>query len=105
MRFWKTSVNNKKAKLDIMIEINDLTQKIKNLELEINEFRDTPLNKIAIEKLREHFRTHHIYHSAGIEGNRLTMAETAIVLKEGIDISGKPLKDSIEVKNLGLAFL
>jgi hypothetical protein len=32
------------------------------------------------------------------------MAETAIVLKEGIDISGKPLKDSIEVKNLGLAF-
>lgn len=93
-----------------MIEINkellspDLTQKIKNLELEVNEFRDTPLDKIALEKLREHFRTHHIYHSAGIEGNRLTMAETAIVLKEGIDISGKPLKDSIEVKNLGLAF-
>jgi Fic family protein len=93
-----------------MIEINkellspDLTQKIKNLELEVNEFRDTPLDKIALEKLTEHFRTHHIYHSAGIEGNRLTMAETAIVLKEGIDISGKPLKDSIEVKNLGLAF-
>jgi len=93
-----------------MIEINkellspDLTQKIKNLEFEINEFRDTPLDKIALEKLREHFRIHHIYHSAGIEGNRLTMAETAIVLKEGIDISGKPLKDSIEVKNLGLAF-
>jgi hypothetical protein len=49
-----------------MIEINkellspDLTQKIKNLELEINEFRDTPLNKIALEKLRENFRTHHI---------------------------------------------
>lgn len=66
-----------------MIEINkellspDLTRKIKNLELEINEFRDTPLDKIALEKLREHFRTHHIYHSAGIEGNRLTMAETA----------------------------
>jgi Fic family protein len=82
----------------------DLLQKIKNLETEINSFRQTPLDNIALKKLREHFRTHHIYHSAGIEGNRLTLQETALVLKEGIDISGKPLKDSIEVKNLGLAF-
>jgi len=93
-----------------MIQINndltspDLLQKIKNLETEIMEFRVTPLDNIALEKLREHFKTHHIYHSAGIEGNRLTLQETALVLKEGIDISGKPLKDSIEVKNLGLAF-
>jgi len=93
-----------------MIEINkdllspDLAQKIKNLESEINEFRLTPLDKIALEKLKEYFRTHHIYHSAGIEGNRLTLQETALVLKEGIDISGKPLKDSIEVKNLGIAY-
>ena len=93
-----------------MIEINndlispDLIQKIKNLEAEISDFRQTPMDAIALEKLKEHFRTHHIYHSAGIEGNRLTLQETALVLKEGIDISGKPLKDSIEVKNLGLAF-
>jgi len=93
-----------------MIEINndiispDLIQKIKNLETEISDFRQTPLDKMALEKLKEHFRTHHIFHSAGIEGNRLTLQETALVLKEGIDISGKPLKDSIEVKNLGRAF-
>lgn len=93
-----------------MIQINseivspDLLQKIKNLEQEINDFRQMPLDSIAVEKLREHFRTHHIYHSAGIEGNRLTLQETALVLKEGIDISGKPLKDSVEVKNLGIAF-
>lgn len=82
----------------------DLLQQIKNLTEEVDEFRETPLDKIALEKLREHFRTHHIYHSSGIEGNRLTLQETSIVLKEGIDISGKPLKDSIEVKNLGIAF-
>ncbi|WP_416437670.1 Fic family protein [Phnomibacter sp. MR] len=82
----------------------DLLQKIKNLEVEIESFRQIPLDQIALEKLKEHFRTHHIYHSAGIEGNRLTLQETALVLKEGIDISGKPLKDSIEVKNLGLAY-
>lgn len=82
----------------------DLSQQIKNLTEEVETFRETPLDKIALEKLREHFRTHHIFHSTGIEGNRLTLQETSLVLKEGIDISGKPLKDSIEVKNLGIAF-
>jgi Fic family protein len=82
----------------------DLGQEIKNLQEEITQFRESPLDKIVLEKLREHFRTHHIYHSSGIEGNRLTLQETSLVLKEGIDITGKPLKDSIEVKNLGLAF-
>lgn len=82
----------------------DLLQQTTDLEFEIEQFRETPLDKIALEKLKEHFRTHHIYHSSGIEGNRLTLQETSIVLKEGIDISGKPLKDSIEVKNLGIAF-
>lgn len=82
----------------------DLLQQIKNLSEEVEEFREVPLDKIALEKLREHFRTHHIFHSSGIEGNRLTLQETSMVLKEGIDISGKPLKDSLEVKNLGIAF-
>lgn len=82
----------------------DLSQEIKNLYDEIEEFRVSPVEGIALEKLREHFRTHHIYHSSGIEGNRLTLQETSLVLKEGIDITGKPLKDSIEVKNLGIAF-
>lgn len=82
----------------------DLSQQIRNLSEEVESFRETPLDKIALEKLREHFRTHHIFHSTGIEGNRLTLQETSLVLKEGIDISGKPLKDSIEVKNLGIAF-
>lgn len=83
----------------------DLLQKLKNLDKDVQDFRQSgPLDKVALEKLQEHFRTHHIYNSAGIEGNRLTLQETALVLKEGIDISDKPIKDSIEVKNLGLAF-
>ncbi len=82
----------------------DLLQKIKNFEIEVEEFRKVPLDPTGLAKLKEHFRTHHIYHSAGIEGNRLTLHETGLVLKEGIDISGKPIKDSIEVKNLGIAF-
>jgi Fic family protein len=71
----------------------------------VEEFRlEGPLDSVSLAKLEEHFRASHVYHSAGIEGNRLTLQETLFVLKEGIDVSGKPLKDSIEVRELGQAF-
>jgi Fic family protein len=83
----------------------DLLQRIENLHAEITAFRNVgELDKIALEKLREHFKAQHIFHSAGIEGNRLTLKETMLVLKEGITISEKPLKETVEVKNLGTAF-
>ena len=37
------------------------------------------------------------YTSTAIEGNTLTLGETAFVLEEGLTISGKPLKDHEEV--------
>lgn len=78
---------------------------IKNLNERIEKFReDGPLDKVALEKLQDHFKTSHIYHSAGIEGNKLTLKETLVVLQQGITISEKPIKESVEVKNLGLAY-
>jgi Fic family protein len=35
--------------------------------------------------------------STAIEGNTLTLGETAFVLSEGLTVSGKPLKDHEEV--------
>ncbi len=35
--------------------------------------------------------------STAIEGNTLTLGETAFILEEGLTISGKPLKDHEEV--------
>jgi len=83
----------------------DLLERLDDLDTEINRFRkEEELDEISKEKLREHFRTQHIFHSAGIEGNRLTLQETMLVLKEGITISEKSVKDTVEVKNLGKAF-
>ncbi len=83
----------------------DLLQRIENLNNEIIKFReDGELDQLSNEKLREYFRTQHIYHSAGIEGNRLTLQETMLVLKEGVTISEKSIQDTMEVKNLGIAF-
>lgn len=83
----------------------DLVQRLDHLHSQINTFRqEGELDQLSKEKLRDYFRTQHIFHSAGIEGNRLTLQETMLVLKEGITISEKSIQDSIEVKNLGIAF-
>lgn len=83
----------------------DLVQRLDNLHFEIEKFRNEgELDTLSKEKLRDYFRTQHIFHSAGIEGNRLTLQETMLVLKEGITISEKSIEDTVEVKNLGVAF-
>ena len=83
----------------------DLIQRLDNLNSEISKFRqEGELDQLSKEKLRDYFRTQHIFHSAGSEGNRLTLQETMLVLKEGVTISEKSIQDTIEVKNLGIAF-
>ena len=79
--------------------------KSERLISEVGEFRKLgSIPAVSLVKLEEHFKASHIYHSAGIEGNQLTLQETLVVLKEGITISEKPIRDSVEVINLGAAY-
>jgi Fic family protein len=63
-----------------------------------------PLNQSELAKLREVFITDYTYNSNAIEGNTLTLQETAIVL-EGITISGKSVKEHLEAVGHRDAFL
>jgi Fic family protein len=54
----------------------------------------------SLGRLTKFFRIGNIYHSNAIEGNSLDIGETRLVVEEGLTISGKPLKDSLEAKNL-----
>lgn len=56
-----------------------------------------PLNPSELKRLREEFMIEHTYHSNAIEGNTLTLRETALILQEGITIAEKPIKDHLEV--------
>jgi len=49
-----------------------------------------------LNRLREHFMVEFTYHSNAIEGNTLTLRETALVVLEGLTINQKPLKDHLE---------
>ena len=61
------------------------------------------LSPDVLRHLRKFFRIKNIYNSNAIEGNRLNVGETRLVVEEGLTITGKPLKDTIEAKNLSHA--
>jgi Fic family protein len=58
-----------------------------------------PLPPPAVSKLKEQFAIEMTYNSNAIEGNRLTLKETFLVINEGLTIKGKPLKDHLEAKD------
>lgn len=58
-----------------------------------------PLSPGIVNKLREQFAIEMTYNSNAIEGNRLTLKETYLVVDEGITVKGKSLKEHLEAKN------
>jgi len=63
-----------------------------------------PLTQGELERLREEFMVEFTYNSNAIEGNTLTLKETALAL-EGMTIDQKPLKDHLEAVGHRDAFL
>ena len=66
--------------------------KINELAAQLEKMR--PLNEAELKRLREEFIVENTYNSNAIEGNTLTLRETALVL-EGVTIGEKPLKDHL----------
>ena len=75
--------------------ISDKKEKIASLR---------PLTQGEVERLREEFMVEFTYNSNAIEGNTLTLKETAMAL-EGMTIDQKPLKDHLEAVGHRDAFL
>lgn len=83
-------------------ELSPLLLQIDVLKAELDAKR--PLTAGEAERLREQFMVDFTYNSNAIEGNTLTLKETAMVL-EGMTIDQKPLKDHLEAVGHRDAFL
>jgi Fic family protein len=79
------------------MELNELLKIIDAKKEKIDRAR--PLPDIVLSKLTEYLDIEWTYNSNAIEGNSLDRAETLAVLKDGITIGGKPLKDHLEAIN------
>ena len=63
----------------------------------LDSHRPLPVEKVR--KLREAMEIEYTYHSNAIEGNRLTLRETQLVIREGVTIGGKSVRDHLEARN------
>jgi len=79
-----------------------LFSRIDAMKAELNKRR--PLTAGELKRLQEEFLVEFTYNSNAIEGNTLTLKETAMVL-EGVTIDQKPLKDHLEAVGHRDAFL
>jgi Fic family protein len=85
---------------DVYPDINNLDktlEQINDLKKSLDSFR--PLKGTHIEKINRYFDEVYTCDSTGIEGNTLTLQETALVLNKGVTIGGKSLREHLEVVN------
>jgi len=76
------------------MNLQEMLHQVDALRAELAALR--PLNAGELARLREQFAIENAYHSNAIEGNTLTLRETALILQEGVTISEKPLKEHLE---------
>ena len=81
---------------------SNIIEEIEEKKAKLNSMR--PLTYGELNRLRQEFMVEFTYHSNAIEGNTLTLQETAIVL-EGMTVDQKPLKDHLEAVGHRDAFL
>lgn len=77
-------------------KIDILAEKLKSMR---------PLSQTELKRLSDEFMIENTYNSNAIEGNSLTLRETALILQEGITIAEKPIKDHLEAIGHKDAFL
>lgn len=77
----------------IPTEYSALLSGVDALKAELDRRR--PLTQGEVERLQREFIAEFTYNSNAIEGNTLTLQETALVMK-GLTVDGKPLRDHLE---------
>ena len=79
------------------MKTDNTLHEIDGLKAELSALR--PLPAVALQKIEDAMRIEYTYDSNRIEGNTLTLQETALVVNEGITISGKSMREHLEAIN------
>jgi Fic family protein len=74
--------------------IQALKDSVERGKAELDRLR--PLPTAALAQLQKHYDVELTYTSNAIEGNTLTLRETAEVIEHGITVGGKSLRDHLE---------
>lgn len=80
-----------------MKENNTILGQIDELKARLTSLR--PLPQEALGKIEQALDIEYTYESNRIEGNTLTLQETALVVEEGLTIGGKSMREHLEAIN------
>jgi Fic family protein len=83
--------------IEITYELNAIRQRVFKKKQILDEHR--PFAPHVLDRLKEDFTLEWTYNSNHIEGNTLTIAETKLILEDGITVGGKTLREHFEVLN------
>lgn len=78
-------------------DINVMLKEADVLKEQLSALR--PLPEEALKKIQDALDIEYTYESNRIEGNTLTLQETALVVNEGVTISGKSMREHLEAIN------
>lgn len=88
-------LDGRRTRAGVLAEIEAMRERLSEMR---------PLTAGEVKRLQDEFMIEFTYNSTAIEGNTLTLKETAMVL-EGVTIDQKPLKDHLEAVGHKDAFL
>ena len=77
--------------------LETLLQQTDTLKARLQQAR--PLNNEALSKIKTALEMEYTFESNRIEGNTLTLQETALVVSEGVTIGGKSMREHLEAIN------
>ncbi|WP_298553655.1 Fic family protein [uncultured Parabacteroides sp.] len=78
----------------------DINVMLKELDVQKEQLSALrPLPEEALKKIQDALDIEYTYESNRIEGNTLTLQETALVVNEGVTISGKSMREHLEAIN------
>ncbi len=88
--------------IKLPLEVEENLRNVDQVIDDLNERRDKGLSTDLLENLKKQLLIKQVYHSNAIEGNKLSLRETELILN-GMVINERPLKDEIEARSLANA--
>ncbi|ODN05094.1 Adenosine monophosphate-protein transferase FICD [Orchesella cincta] len=92
---------NRKRTLPVVEELDE--RRLKIIDGKREQLLQLPQSSYALRRVRKEAYFQHIYHSAGIEGNTMTLSQTRQVLETRIAVGGKSIVEHNEILGLDAA--
>ncbi|MBA3705928.1 MAG: Fic family protein, partial [Bacteroidetes bacterium] len=77
--------------------VDAIISEIDKIKSKLDKFR--PFPKEQLKNLEQYFKVEYTFESNRIEGNTLTLQETALVVEKGMTVSGKSMREHLEAIN------